>query len=126
MARKTAQFIAKFSNGVVLARTSHHAYTHAWLLTLDGAVIEHGFSSTAALAQTAANSYANGASGLADAIRYTNKPRGKFARYATVEYYRYAAGLVRKHGGAESWVAKATAERARYVVEVARVEGGAA
>lgn len=118
----TLYFVATFADGSKAARSStSRNYGFAWKVTAPEGYTNPetiGFSSRRDLAQKAGDDHANGWSGLSSAHSYTSKKR---PRNATPAYYKYRAGVVAEHGGAEAWVAKATAERAKFRVEVAEV-----
>lgn len=116
----TRYFVATFADGSKATRSSENGqYSHAWRVTAPEGVKNRetiGFASRRELAAKAGDDHANGWSGLSEARSYSSKRR---PRFATPEYYRHRAQVVAKHGGAEAWIAEATAERAKFAVEVA-------
>jgi hypothetical protein len=118
MTKPTAYFVATFSDGKTLARSSdRRAYAFAWKTVAADGQFSAGFAGTEALARAAAETNANQWAGVADFKRITTRPRGG----ATPQFFRWQAERLRDAGGKAAYLAKVTAARATIRTFVAPV-----
>jgi hypothetical protein len=118
------RYSATFEGGAKITRGSERTYTHAWRAqaTCEGKTFEEtGFAGSYVLAFRAAQAFASGATGRAS---FNTATQAKKRRGATIEYYRWLAGEVKRNGGKEAWEARVREVEKTVEIEVveAKVE----